>query len=144
MPGRTVALGPFEIDRQAVRWAEFLPFVEAGGYTQPQWWSEATRAWRAATGAEAPRYTRRSGPRWQQWRHGQWRELDLRREGASASELAEAMQGFEGCVLRCQPAATGDVDDQHDLVTDGLHDVNRDALFQRWLNLQLLLLREII
>ena len=25
-----------------------------------------------------------------------WRELDLRREGASASELAEAMQGFDG------------------------------------------------
>jgi iron(II)-dependent oxidoreductase len=47
------------IDRQAVRWAEYLPFVEAGG-------------------APAPRYLRRDGSAWLHWRHGRWQALDQR------------------------------------------------------------------
>jgi iron(II)-dependent oxidoreductase len=69
-------LAPFRIDRQARRWAEFLPFVEAGGYAEPRWWSDAGRAWLAQTRASAPRHLRRSGNGWHQWRHGQWMALD--------------------------------------------------------------------
>lgn len=58
MPGLDVALQPFSIDAQAVRWAEYLPFVEAHGLP-------------------APRYLRRDGSAWQEWRHGEWRPLDL-------------------------------------------------------------------
>lgn len=47
-----------EIDAQVLRWAEYLPFVEA-------------------TGAAAPRYLRRVDGRWQQMRHGAWQMLDL-------------------------------------------------------------------
>lgn len=54
-----VELPATTIDRQAVRWAEYLPFVEAGG-------------------APPPRYLRRDGGAWQQWRHGQWQPLDQR------------------------------------------------------------------
>ena len=65
-----------EIDAQAVRWAEYLAFVEADGYAQPRWWTEAGQQWLAQSGARAPRYLRRSGSSWQQWRHGRWQVLD--------------------------------------------------------------------
>ncbi len=84
-----VALAPTVIDRQAVRWAGYLPFVEAGGYAEPRWWSDAGRAWLAqakaqaapgaaaqATQPAAPRHLRRVGTGWQQWRHGHWVDLD--------------------------------------------------------------------
>ena len=72
-----VALGATEIDAQAVRWAEFLPFVEAGGYDQDRGWTEAGLRWRLASAAVAPRYLRRAAGAWQQWRHGQWQALAL-------------------------------------------------------------------
>jgi EgtB-related family protein len=59
-----------------LRWADYLPFVEADGYTEPRWWSDAGCAWLAAERPAAPRYTRRTGRTWQQWRQGQWCELD--------------------------------------------------------------------
>ena len=71
-----VALAACAIDRRVVRWDEFLPFVEAGGYADPRWWSDDGRAWLAGARAAAPRYLRRAGSRWQQWRHGRWTTLD--------------------------------------------------------------------
>ena len=71
-----VPLAPCRIARQALRWDEFLPFVEQGGYTQDRWWTAAGRAWRATTGAAAPRHLRRGRAGWQHWRHGRWLELD--------------------------------------------------------------------
>lgn len=93
----------FEIDAQVVRWAEFLPFVEAGGYEQARWWTPTGWAWRAvagsggaghlgmmgAMGAAAPRYLRHTGGRWQAWRQGRWTLLDLA-EPASHLTLHEA------------------------------------------------------
>ncbi|HEV8690203.1 MAG TPA: selenoneine synthase SenA [Ideonella sp.] len=65
------------IDSRVVSWADFLPFAEAGGYGQPRWWSGAGSAWIAAEHSQAPRYLRREGSAWQQWRHGTWRTLDM-------------------------------------------------------------------
>jgi ergothioneine biosynthesis protein EgtB len=73
----TLQLPATTMARRVTRWAEFLPFIEAGGYAQPQWWSPAGAAWLAAEKAAAPRYLRREGKAWQQWRHGQWGALDL-------------------------------------------------------------------
>jgi gamma-glutamyl hercynylcysteine S-oxide synthase len=70
-------LGATEIDAQALRWAEFLPFVEAGGYQHDRWWSAAGQRWRQATAASAPRYLRQDAGGWLQWRHGQWQALAL-------------------------------------------------------------------
>ena len=53
-----VALPAVQIDRQVLRWAEYLPFVEAGA-------------------GPVPRYLRRDGPGWLVWRWGQWLPLDL-------------------------------------------------------------------
>lgn len=94
-----VALVPFEIDPQVLRWAEYLPFVEAGGYHQARWWTPAGWAWRAwreagaspaaagpagaraalvgAAAPDAPRYLRHDGAGWWVWRQGVWARLDL-------------------------------------------------------------------
>ena len=65
------------IDAQAVRWAEFLPFVEAGGYRDARGWDDAGRQWLAQHRPAAPRYLRHESGTWQQWRHGRWQALDL-------------------------------------------------------------------
>ncbi len=89
LPGGTVALRPFEIDRQAVRWEEYLPFLHAGGYDDPRWWTEAGARWRAAQTSGAPRYLRRAASGWEQWREGRWMRLDPY-EAASHLTLYEA------------------------------------------------------
>ncbi len=55
--GHDVAVAPFAIDAQVVRWAEYLPFVEAGG-------------------GPLPRHLRRAGGAWQTWLDGAWQPLD--------------------------------------------------------------------
>jgi gamma-glutamyl hercynylcysteine S-oxide synthase len=79
-PAHTVQLPAMQIDSQVLRWAEYLPFVEDGGYRQPEWWTPAGRAWLAAENAQSPRYTRREDADAWVWQHqvyGQWQPLDL-------------------------------------------------------------------
>jgi ergothioneine biosynthesis protein EgtB len=82
LAGHAVAVPDTCIDSRVVRWSDFLPFVEAGGYRQARWWDEAGAAWLATDRPQAPRYLRRDGATspstWQQWRHGAWQQLDLR------------------------------------------------------------------
>lgn len=77
-----VDVGPTSIDAQAVRWEEYLPFVESGAWAQAHWWSDAGLAWRAGRGSSSdpssPRYLRRgAGSRadWECWRNGHWQPL---------------------------------------------------------------------
>jgi ergothioneine biosynthesis protein EgtB len=76
VPATTVLTTATVIDAQVVRWAEYLPFVADGGYRTARWWDADGLAWKAATGARAPRYLRQETGAWQQWRHGQWMTLD--------------------------------------------------------------------
>jgi gamma-glutamyl hercynylcysteine S-oxide synthase len=46
----------FEIDAQAVNWAQYAEFVEDGGYDERGHWSEAGWAWVQATSRRVPRY----------------------------------------------------------------------------------------
>lgn len=69
-------LAAFEIDSRVVSWGEFLPFVEAGGYGQPRWWSGPGRRWLSEQAPAAPRYLRRAGKDWEHQLWGQWRPLD--------------------------------------------------------------------
>lgn len=73
-----VDLTAFEIDAQVVRWAEFLPFVEAGGYERADAWSDEGARWRAREAVHQPRYLRRAPRGWEQAWAGGWRPLDLR------------------------------------------------------------------
>lgn len=74
-----VALPAFTIDRGAVSWRRFLPFVEGGGYADPRWWSPEGWRWRAAHAQTMPRYLRATphGVGWQCQHFGQWQALDL-------------------------------------------------------------------
>jgi len=71
------ALPRTSIDSRVLQWADYLPFVEAGGYEQPSWWGEASGAWLAVQRPAAPRYLRQQGGSWQQCQHGRWRALDM-------------------------------------------------------------------
>ena len=75
--GHVVSLPATQIDSRVLSWAEFLPFVETGGYDQPQWWSAEGCAWLAKRRRKEPRYTSRVGSSWQLWRHGSWGTLNM-------------------------------------------------------------------
>ena len=51
-----VALPEFEIDAQAVNWAQYGEFVGDGGYDERRHWSDAGWAWVQAQGRRTPRY----------------------------------------------------------------------------------------
>jgi iron(II)-dependent oxidoreductase len=67
-----VTLTPFAIDARPVSNAEFLAFVEDGGYERTEWWSEEGRRWLAETGRRAPRYWRRSAQDWERRAFDAW------------------------------------------------------------------------
>jgi iron(II)-dependent oxidoreductase len=77
LPDWTVAQHTFEIDLQVVRWQDYLPFVEEGGYSRAEFWDTAGRQWLSAHGQQQPIYLRREHPTgsWQCRRYGQWQSL---------------------------------------------------------------------
>ncbi|MCF8192088.1 MAG: 5-histidylcysteine sulfoxide synthase [Burkholderiales bacterium] len=61
---RKVELPAFEAGRMLVSNAEYLAFVEAGGYADPQWWDEEGEGWRRYSLAQAPTFWVREGVTW--------------------------------------------------------------------------------
>jgi gamma-glutamyl hercynylcysteine S-oxide synthase len=55
-PRHEVEVAAFEIDRLPVTNADYMQFVELGGYARKDWWSEAGWAWREAERVERPLY----------------------------------------------------------------------------------------
>ena len=51
-----MALPEFEIDSQAVTWAQYADFVEDGGYDDERWWSATGRQWVQREGRRVPRH----------------------------------------------------------------------------------------
>ncbi len=75
-----VELAPFLIARAAVSQADFLAFVEDGGYRRRPLWSEPGWRWREQAGATAPLYWRQeSQGRWSQRCYDDWLRLDRRK-----------------------------------------------------------------
>ncbi|MFN3415481.1 MAG: selenoneine synthase SenA [Caldimonas sp.] len=58
-----VRLPEFEIDAQPVSWAQFLEFIDDGGYEDRRWWSDEGWAWVQREARTAPRHV-------EQVRHG--------------------------------------------------------------------------
>ncbi len=71
-----VTLAECAIDSRVVRWAEYLPFAESGGYRQRRWWTDDGWQWLQRQPASAPRYLCRSSQSWEQRRDGDWLPLD--------------------------------------------------------------------
>ncbi len=73
---RRVEVEAFSIDAAPVSWSRFLPFVDAGGYEDPRWWSPAGLAWRESHRAAHPRYLRRRRDgHWEQQRFDRWADV---------------------------------------------------------------------
>jgi iron(II)-dependent oxidoreductase len=73
-PAHVVDLAPFRIDAAPVTNGEYLSFVEAGGYHDPRWWSQAGWAWREESGLALPGgWSSEGSGSWSQTRFG-WRQ----------------------------------------------------------------------
>jgi len=59
LPRHKVYLAPFELSRRLVTNAEYLAFIEGGGYRDPSLWLAEGWDWIRAQGIEAPLYWRR-------------------------------------------------------------------------------------
>jgi gamma-glutamyl hercynylcysteine S-oxide synthase len=59
-PAHVVDLPAFRMDTTAVTNAAYAEFVEAGGYDDPQWWTEDGWAWRTDAGLGHPQFWLRS------------------------------------------------------------------------------------
>jgi ergothioneine biosynthesis protein EgtB len=74
-PGRVVDVPAFAIDVYDVTNEQYLAFVEAGGYRQPEWWTPAALSWIHSERIEHPRFWVRHDGTWK-WR-GMFRDIDL-------------------------------------------------------------------
>ncbi len=72
-----VTLEGGDIDAQVVTWAQYLPFVENGGYDDAHLWSPEGWAWRQDGAFRWPRYIRpvTSTAGWEVCRFGRWEAL---------------------------------------------------------------------
>lgn len=74
-PAHAVEIAPFRIARAPVTGAEFLAFVEDGGYRRRDLWSAEGWRWRETVAAEHPVYWRRAAGGWQCRVFDAWRPL---------------------------------------------------------------------
>jgi ergothioneine biosynthesis protein EgtB len=75
-PALAARLAPFEIDATPVRNADFLRFVEAGGYDEASLWPGAAGAWRARQPTPHPaRWRRDDAGAWQSRWFDRWQPL---------------------------------------------------------------------
>src|SRR5499426_2400943 len=70
-----VVLAPFRIARMPVSNAEFVAFVEAGGYVRREWWTDEGWRWRESVEGRAPRYWEKRGGVWGERRFDDWQDL---------------------------------------------------------------------
>jgi ergothioneine biosynthesis protein EgtB len=70
-----VSVPGFDIDRYNVTNADFLEFVEAGGYADERWWTREAFAWIRTEGIAHPHFWSRENDRW--WWRGMFRPIPL-------------------------------------------------------------------
>jgi len=63
-PAHSIVVKPFAIDITPVTNDQFMQFVEAGGYREKTWWSDAGRRWLDESGCQAPKHWESSGGGW--------------------------------------------------------------------------------
>ncbi len=72
-----VEIEPFKIARAAVSNADFLAFVEDGGYRKRDYWDDEGWAWREHSGLEHPVYWAHGAHGWTLRRFDQWVDLPM-------------------------------------------------------------------
>jgi ergothioneine biosynthesis protein EgtB len=78
LPAQPIALQAYDIDAQVVTWADYLPFVEQGGYQRADCWDAQGLAWLKTQGLKQPSVLRVDpvGTRWQRLLYGRWQRLE--------------------------------------------------------------------
>jgi iron(II)-dependent oxidoreductase len=76
LPGQAVDVPALWIDADAVTWRRYLPFVEAGGYEQRDWWSDDGWAWLQGQPGRGPVAAHVEGGRWAARRAGRWTPIE--------------------------------------------------------------------
>jgi iron(II)-dependent oxidoreductase len=74
-PVHRVTIAPFALASTQVSNAEYLDFVEAGGYSRQHLWTAEGWQWKREAGAERPCYWRKDGAQWLVRRFDQWEPL---------------------------------------------------------------------
>jgi iron(II)-dependent oxidoreductase len=66
-----VKLAPFRMARSPVTCAEYLEFVEAGGYGRREWWNDEGWNWKSRAALQAPKYWLKKDGAWMHRRFDQ-------------------------------------------------------------------------
>jgi gamma-glutamyl hercynylcysteine S-oxide synthase len=76
-PAHRVGVDAFALDAHDVTNARFLEFVEAGGYTNPEWWTPDAWSWLQETQTAHPAFWERRNGEWQWLGMFDWIPLPL-------------------------------------------------------------------
>ena len=100
-PAHTVHVDSFILDRFPVTNRRFMRFIDAGGYSQREFWSDQGWEWRAGLDLDAPQGWERSADgEWTQTMFGRVRDLDPMEPVIHVSFWeAEAFAVFQGARL---------------------------------------------
>ena len=100
-PAHTVEVRSFVMDRFPVTNRRFVRFVDAGGYSRPEFWSVQGWEWRTSVDHEAPQgWARSTSGEWNQTIFGRVRDLNPTEPVIHVSYWeAEAFAAFEGARL---------------------------------------------
>ena len=72
-----VEIKPFSIARAAVSNADYLKFIEAGGYLKKEYWDDQGWLWREQSTLEKPVYFRQGDKGWQIKQFDQWKPMPM-------------------------------------------------------------------
>ncbi len=70
-----VQVAPFRMARVPVTNLDFAEFVQAGGYSRREWWTDEGWRWRASSALTAPRYWEERDRLWGERRFDAWQPL---------------------------------------------------------------------
>jgi len=100
LPKHRIFLNPFAIADRKITNAEYLAFVNAGGYKETKWWLEEGVAWRRNEQVNAPLYWRRIDDAWFEYTLYGLMPLDPNRPVCHISYFeADAFARFSGARL---------------------------------------------
>ena len=103
-----VRLASFEIDATPLRNAEFVAFVEAGGYDDATLWPGPAGAWRVRQASAHPaRWRRDAAGAWQMRWFDRWLPLDLARRRSSTSRRGKPRRIAAGPAAACRTRPSG-------------------------------------
>ena len=96
-PAHEIELPPFAIDTTPVSNADYIAFMDAGGYARREWWSDVGWTWLQESGVTSPKHWYREGDAWRTREMDRQTDLDPNRPVVHVCyHEAEAFARFAG------------------------------------------------